>query len=178
MAQLTTLARPYAKAAFETAVAADRLMDWSSMLGLLAALAKMEQVASFLAAPSRSAETQALTLIDLCSESLDKSGQNFVRVLANNKRLSLLPEVFKLFEELKAEREKTIEVEVISAFSMDAQAQQKLSLALKNRLKREIRLNTRVDKFLIGGIVVRAGDLVIDGSIRGKLNKLAETMNA
>jgi F-type H+-transporting ATPase subunit delta len=117
-------------------------------------------------------------LIDLCGESLDKSGQNFVRVLANNKRLSLLPEVFKLFEELKAEREKTIEVEVISAFSMDAQAQQKLSVALKNRLKREIKLNTRVDKFLIGGIVVRAGDLVIDGSIRGKLNKLAETMNA
>jgi len=99
-------------------------------------------------------------------------------VLANNKRLSLLPEVFKLFEELKAEREKTIEVEVISAFSMDAQAQQKLSVALKNRLKREIKLNARVDKFLIGGIVVRAGDLVIDGSIRGKLNKLAETMNA
>lgn len=178
MSQLTTLARPYAKAAFEMAVTNDNLNGWSSMLGLLAALMQEARVAAYLSAPSHSAEQQARTLIDLCGSELDDGGRNFVGLLATNKRLPLLAEIARMFEELKAERERVVDVEVISAFSMNDDAQQKLAAALKRRLQCDVKLNTTVDKSLIGGLVVRAGDLVIDGSVRGKLNKLTETMNA
>ena len=178
MAQLTTLARPYARAAFETAVATNKLKAWSEMLGLLGALVQEDRVASFLRVPANSAAQQADALIEMSGDALDDSVRNFVRVLATNKRLVLLGEIVRLFEEMKADHERVVDVEVISAFSMDEGAQQKLASALKQRLQRDVKLNTSVDKSLIGGLVVRAGDLVIDGSVRGKLNKLIETMNA
>lgn len=177
MAQLTTLARPYARAAFETATQDGQLQAWSSMLGLLGNLMLTPKVAEFLSAPARNTGAQAQTLIDLCGSELDSKGQNFVLVLSANKRLPLLPEISVIFEGLKAEHEKTVDVDVISAFSMDSAALTNLAAALKRRLNREVKLNTSVDKSLIGGLVVRAGDLVIDGSVRGKLNKLAETLN-
>lgn len=176
MAQLTTMARPYARAAFETAVQDGALKSWSSMLGLLGGLMLTPKVADFLADPSRNTGEQAQTLIDLCGAELDAKGQNFVLVLAANKRLQLLPEIAAIFEDLKAEHEKTVDVEVISAYAMDAAAQGKLAAALKQRLQRDVKLNTRVDRSLIGGLVVRAGDLVIDDSVRGKLNKLSESI--
>ena len=176
MAQLTTLARPYARAAFETAVQDGHLKSWSSMLGLLGSLIKDAKVAEYLAAPARSTGAHAQALIDLCGTELDSKGQNFVLALAANKRLPLLAEISAIFEMLKAEHEKTVDVEVISAFTMDETAKTKLAAALKQRLNREVKLNTIVDKSLIGGLVLRAGDLVIDGSVRGKLNKLIETI--
>src|SRR5687767_305194 len=156
MAQLTTLARPYARAAFETAVATNRLKAWSEMLGLLGALVREERVASFLMVPANSAVQQANALIDLGGDALDDSVRNFVRVLATNKRLVLLGEIVKLFEEMKADHERVVDVDVVSAFSMDETAKQKLATALKQRLQRDVKLNTRVDKSLIGGLVVRA----------------------
>jgi F-type H+-transporting ATPase subunit delta len=178
MAQLTTVARPYARAAFETAVTAGALKGWSAMLGMLGRLVQDKKVASYLADPARSSGERAQTLIDLCGSELDAKGQNFLMVLAANKRLPLLPEISIIFEEMKAEHEKSVDVEVISAFSMDEAATNKLAAALRQRLQREVKLNTSIDKSLIGGLVVRAGDLVIDGSVRGKLNKLIESMNA
>jgi len=178
MAQLITVARPYARAAFETAVSAGTLEAWSTMLGLLGRLVQDAKVASYLGDPARNSAERAQTLIDLCGSELDEKGQNFVRVLAGNKRLPLLPEISTIFEELKADHEKCVDVDVISAFSMDEAATSKLAAALRQRLQREVNLNTSIDKSLIGGLVVRAGDLVIDGSVRGKLNKLIESMNA
>lgn len=177
MSQLTTLARPYARAAFETAVQSGSLDAWSGMLGLLAALQQHEKVSRYLRTPSLGAEQQAQTLIDLGGDALDAQGSNFVHALAVNKRLQLLPEIVALFEEMKAERERTIDVDVTSAFSMSAEAGKTLAAALEQRLQRQVKLNTRIDPALIGGLVVRAGDLVIDGSVRGKLNKLIESMN-
>lgn len=177
MAQLTTLARPYARAAFETAVASNRLGAWSQMLGLLGTLVQQERVSSFLMVPANSAAQQADALIDMSGDALDDNVRNFVRVLASNKRLVLLGEIVKLFEEMKADHERVVDVDVVSAFSMDEGAQQKLASALRQRLQRDVKLNTSVDKSLIGGLVIRAGDLVIDGSVRGKLNKLAEQIN-
>jgi F-type H+-transporting ATPase subunit delta len=177
MAQLMTLARPYARAAFETAVQDRALPRWSAMLHLLAALVGEASVARQLHDPSRNTGAQAQMLLDLCGSELDTKGQNFVLVLAANKRLLLLAEISALFEALKAEHEKSIDVEVKSAFAMDDAATAKLAAALKQRLQREVKLNTSVDKSLIGGLVVRAGDLVIDGSVRGRLNKLAESLN-
>ncbi len=177
MSQRTTLARPYARAAFETAVHDGALKAWSSALGLLGVLVRDIKVAGFLGAPSTSTGQQAQTLIDLCGSELEAKSQNFVLVLAANKRLQLLPEIAAIFEALKADYEKTVKVEVVSAFDMDSAAKDKLAAALKKRLNREVKLNTTIDKSLIGGLVVRAGDLVIDGSVRGKLKKLAETIN-
>ena len=177
MAQLTTRARPYAKAAFSTAESAGQLGAWSKSLDLLGTLVRDKKVSGFLSTPSRSTGEQAQTLIDLCGTELDAPAQNFVRVLAANKRLDLLPEIVQLFEQLKAEREKSVDVSVVSAFSMDQTATDQLAAVLKQRLQREVKLTTSVDSSLIGGVVVRAGDLVIDSSVRGRLKKLAESMS-
>ena len=177
MAQITTLARPYAKAAFSTAEGAGQLGAWSKSLGLLGSLVSNKKVSGFLSTPSRSTGEQAQTLIDLCGAELAASVQNFVLVLAANKRLMLLPEIVQLFEQLKAEREKSVDVDVVSAFAMDQAATNHLATVLKRHLQREVKLTTSVDNNLIGGVVVRAGDLVIDSSVRGRLKKLAESMN-
>jgi F-type H+-transporting ATPase subunit delta len=176
MAELTTLARPYARAAFEAALYADRLKSWSSMLGVVAGVVREDKVRKYLGSPSATAEQQATTLIDLCGDDIDTPVRNFIRVLAENKRLLLLPEIVALFEIMKANQEKSIEVEVTSAFPLSGVVEEKLAGALKARLQRDIRIHSKTDKGLIGGMVVRAGDLVIDGSVKGKLGKLAETL--
>src|SRR5690606_30763513 len=116
MSQFTTLARPYAKAAFKAAEEGASLQVWSQGLGLLAALLQHEKVAGYMANPAHSGEQQAATLLALCGDELDSQLQNLVRLLAGNKRLGLLPEISALFEALKAERERTVEVDVVSAF--------------------------------------------------------------
>jgi F-type H+-transporting ATPase subunit delta len=178
MSQFTTLARPYAKAAFKTAEEGSSLQVWSKGLGLLAALMQETKVAGYMANPAHNGDQLAAVLIELCGSELDGKLQNFVRLLAGNKRLPLLPEISSLYEALKAERERTVDVTVVSAFPLDAAAEAKLAASLKARLDREVKLSSSVDKTLIGGMVVRAGDLVIDSSVRGKLKKLTETMNA
>jgi F-type H+-transporting ATPase subunit delta len=99
-----------------------------------------------------------------------------LEVLARNKRLQLLPEISKQYEMLRAQAEKSLEVEVISAFALEESERQRLVETLKKRFEREIQLTSRVDEQLMGGMVIRAGDTVIDGSVRGKLEKLAETL--
>jgi F-type H+-transporting ATPase subunit delta len=101
-----------------------------------------------------------------------------VHLLAENKRLVLLPEISLLFENLKANQEKSVDVEITTAFEISSDVSSKLAQALKDRLQREIKLATSVDQSLIGGAIIRAGDNVIDGSVRGKLSKLAESMNS
>tara|TARA_B100000959_G_C14829223_1_gene561143 strand:- start:376 stop:912 length:537 start_codon:yes stop_codon:yes gene_type:complete len=178
MAELTTLARPYAKAAFEVAVVDGGLENWSKMLAVTASVAVNDSVAAVLSSPALVAEQLAQSLIDVCGEELDDKGQNFIHLLAENKRLSLLPEISTLFEVLKANQEKSVDVEITTAFEISSDISSKLETALKTRLQREIRLATRVNQNLIGGAVIRAGDTVIDNSIRGKLSKLAESMNS
>jgi len=178
MAELSTLARPYAKAAFEYANAGGTLAQWSSMFATLAAVATQEQVSQQLAAPALTAEQQAKLLLDLCGDALDVAAANFVRTLAANKRLRLLPTIRELFEQLKAQQEKTVEVEITSAFELDAAMQEKLATALKSKLSRDVKVHASVDQSLIGGVLIRAGDTVIDSSVRGRLAKLAEAMNS
>ena len=177
MAELTTLARPYARAAFEVAMRDSALDKWSGMLTLIAAVAAQESVRAVLTDPVLSSTQVARSFIDVCGNELDAKGKNFVRLLAENKRLVLLPEISLLFENLKANQEKSIDVEITTAFKVSSDIADKLADALKTRLQREINLATRVDESLIGGAVIRAGDTVIDSSVRGKLSKLAESMN-
>lgn len=178
MAELTTLARPYAKAAFEYAQARQQLAAWSAMLGLAAAVAQDDRMQRVLKAPRLTSTEKAAALIEVCGTELDAQAQNFIHVLAENERLALLPEVSQLFALYKAEQERTVDVEVTSAFALSAEQQDKLAKVLSARLSREVRLHAAEDPALIGGVVIRAGDLVIDGSVRGKLAKLAEALKS
>lgn len=178
MAELTTLARPYAKAAFEVAVFADSLQTWSGMLAQVANVVSNESVSALLASPSLTGESQAQIVIEICGDEINAQVQNFVSVLSENKRLSLLPEIVGLFDILKAEQEKTVDVEISTAFELVGDTELKLAKAIKEKLNREVKIHSQIDKNLIGGMVIRAGDLVIDDSVRGKLHKLAEAMGS
>ena len=178
MAELSTLARPYAKAVFEYALAAGKLAEWSQQLATAAAVCQQETVLNVLSSPSLTADQLAQTVVDVCGDTLDEQGRNFVKVVAENKRLALLPEIFSQFELLKANQEKSVDVEVVSAYQLAEATQEKLSQALTAKLQRTVKLDSVVDSSLLGGVVIRAGDLVIDGSVRGRLDKLAEAMNS
>lgn len=178
MADLTTLARPYAKAAFQVALADQALAKWSGMIALLSAVAQQEKMQDVLASPAFSAEQQAQAFIEVCGDALNESCRNLIRILADNKRLVLLPEISQLFDALQAEAEKTVDVEIISAVGIDSALEQQLAEALRNRLNRVVNVNSTVDKNLIGGAIIRAGDMVIDSSVRGRLAKLAEAMHS
>ena len=178
MAESITLARPYAKASFEVALAAGELSPWSQSLKLLASVAANDTVRKTMLSPALTAAEQASMLINLCGNELMPKAGNLIRLLADNKRLQLLPEISELFEALTANQEMTVDVELSTAFELNKDVVKKITQALQTRLNREIKLHTRVDKHLIGGAVIRAGDTVIDSSVRGKLTKLAEAMNS
>ncbi|GAA5524637.1 ATP synthase subunit delta [Microbulbifer aestuariivivens] len=178
MAELSTLARPYAKAAFAYAQQASDLSGWSAALATAAAVSQSEKVSELLENPQLTSEQRADIFLSIISDDLSESGKNFIRLLAENHRLPLLPEISALFEELKAQAESTLEVEVVSARALsDAQAAE-LTKALGNKFGREVHLHSSVDETLLGGAIVRAGDTVIDGTVRGRLAKLAEAMNS
>lgn len=178
MAELTTVARPYAKAAFQYADENGSLAEWSDMLGFAAAVAQDESFETFISDPKTTTADQAEAFINVGSDKLNEAGKNFIQLLANNKRLPALPEIFKLFEQLKSQKEMSVDVEVTSAFALSDDQANKLAEALKRKLDREVNLTSTEDKSLIGGVVIRAGDLVLDSSVRGKLAKLAETLNS
>ena len=178
MAELSTLARPYAKAAFEYAAQAGELQSWSDSLSTAGSVAQQPNVVKLLSSPSVTAQQQATALIEICGDALDERGQNFLTVLSENHRLQLLPEISLQFDVLKANREKAVDVELVAAHELDAEQQQKLSDALSAKLERKVNMQVSLDKNLLGGAVIRAGDLVIDGSIRGRLAKLAESLHS
>ncbi len=178
MAELSTFARPYAKAAFEAAQQTNELAKWSETLQVLAAVTQQEKVESALENPALTDARKVEILSDLCQDSMFDAARNFLTVLGDNKRLSLLPEIVEQFETLKAELEKSVDVEVTSAFQLGEAQINRLTQALKTKLNRDVQVITTVDSSLVGGAVIRAGDLVIDGSVRGKLHKLAEAMNS
>lgn len=178
MAELSTLARPYAKAAFEFAAAAGDLQGWSDSLAVAAAVAQQDAVEKLLRSPSYTAAQQAEKMVQICGDSLSSKALNFVQVLAENRRLQLLPNIYQQFEVLRANREKTLEVTVTAAAAISSEQQEKLASALSAKLERTVNMQVSVDSNLIAGAVVRAGDTVIDGSIRGRLAKLAEALNS
>lgn len=177
MAEINTLARPYAKAAFDYADEHGSLDQWSRQLGLLAAVVRAPKVAAVLGSASLPRAQQAQCLIDVCGDEIDAPVQNFARLLAENRRLELLPDIHQRFEQHKSVREQRVDVDVVTAYELDADLADRLATALSRKLQREVAISTRVDRGLLGGVVVRAGDIVIDGSVRGRLGKLAEVMN-
>lgn len=178
MAELTTLARPYAKAAFDFANGANVLDQWSGMLALAGAVSSSAGIDKLLASPTLTTEQKGNAFIEICGDALSEQAGNFVKTLAENKRLELLPSIAQLFEAFKAQKEKSVEVELQSAFELSAAVQEQLAKALSVKLDREVNVTGSVDESLIGGVVIRAGDTVIDGSVKGRLAKLTEAMNS
>lgn len=175
---MSTVARPYARAAFETALAENALPTWSTMLELLADVVKTEQVSTMLLDPRTDAGDKADRLIGICKDTLDAKGVNFVNVLAEQGRLTALPEIAAQFADAEAAHNRQTRVELVSAYPLSEAQQDKLARALAQRLNREISITTSVDRSLIGGVVIHAGDTVIDGSLRGRLAKLERALNA
>jgi F-type H+-transporting ATPase subunit delta len=178
MAEITTIARPYAKAAFQFALKQKALDQWSAMLNFVAAVTSDKQMLVVLQSPNMTSEQKAEVIISIDAERLDTQVKNFIFLIAENDRLELLPTISQLFELLKAEQEKTIEVTVTTAYGLASEQVDKLAEPLKVRLGREVHISSEVDKSLIGGLIIRAGDMVIDGSVRGKLAKLGESLNS
>jgi F-type H+-transporting ATPase subunit delta len=172
----TTIARPYAEAAFEVAREHQALDAWSDALGTLAAIVEDPQIASQVANPNVPSDTLRDLLFGVVGEGLSKEMQGLVRLLAANKRLIVLPDIARLFEQMKTAAEGLRNVQITSAFAVDEAEQTALAATLKAHFGCDVELSVAQDADLIGGVVIRAGDLVIDGSIRGKLQQLTNEL--
>jgi F-type H+-transporting ATPase subunit delta len=178
MADKITIARPYARAAFEEARAASQLEDWSQSLQAAAAVVQDERVANLMGNPHVTPEQLASLVGGISANGLGEHGSNFVRTLASNGRLAYLPEIATLFDTFKDEAQGVADVTVTSATELNEAQRAKLAAALEKRLKRKVRLHTEIDAALIGGAVLRAGDLVIDGSLSTRLARIAYELTA
>jgi len=173
MAERVTIARPYAKAAFAEARKTDRLSQWSDALELAAAVSVDERVKPLFGNP----HVEPAQLIELIASvggrSIDPAARNFLAVLAENGRLGLLPEIAQLYEKMRADQERVLDVTLRSAVELSSEQRDRFAAALRQRFDRNIRLHTQIDSSLLGGAVVQADDLVIDGSVQGGLTQLA-----
>ncbi len=177
MAELTTLARPYAKAAFEYAIEAKQLAEWSELLGFAAQVVSDEAMQQLLTSPHFTKKDQQDAVLKVCEDKIDPKGINFIKLLAQNGRLLALPEIEVLFNFLRSEFEKTIEAQITSATELNEQQITQLKEKLAAKLGRQVEVGVEVDANLLGGLIIQAEDLVIDGSVRGKLTKLSDTLN-
>lgn len=175
MSELTTIARPYAKAAFDFAIEQSAVEKWTEMLQFTSEVIKDDVMKTFLTS-SLSANKLADTVISICGDQLDQYGQNLIRLMAENKRLTVLPAVYQEFQHYVEEHQKTAEVQVISAQPLNATQEQKIAAAMEKRLARKVKLNCSLDSSLIAGVIIRTDDFVIDGSSRGQLTRLANEL--
>ena len=178
MADRLTIARPYARAAFARAQADGRLGSWSEALARAAVVVSDARVRALFGSPQVTASQLADFVSDIAGSELDQNGRNFIAQLAENKRLPFLPEISQLFDLLKADAERVVEVNITSAAPMGPDEQGKLTAALEKRFNRKVQIHATVDESLIGGAVVRAGDLTIDGSVKARLARLAHELTA
>ncbi|MBT1451572.1 F0F1 ATP synthase subunit delta [Glaciecola sp. XM2] len=177
MSELTTVARPYALAAFDFAVDKSAVDEWQAMLVFAAEVSKAEEMHHYLSGAVSSA--LAIDVFNkVCGDQLNENGQNFIKILAVNHRLALLPEISTMFSALKIEREKQINVDVTSAAELNSAQLDALSASLEKRFDRKVQLNCSVDPSLIAGMIIKAGDTVIDGSVNSQLNRLNDALQA
>lgn len=173
MAENSTIARPYAEAVFDLAMEQSNLQQWSDMLAYASAVASNEDMANLLGNTNVNKQQMTDLFTGVCGDNLNAEGQNMIKLLVENRRLGVLSEIAQQYETLKAEAEKTIEAEVVSAFEVSSDQQSMIASKLTQRLGREVSLTCRVDESLLGGVVIKAGDLVIDGSSIGQIQKLS-----
>lgn len=176
MAELATLSRPYANAVFGLAQETNSLEAWSKALSVLVAASGNSVVQTMLSSPDLAAADKAGKLAALCADEINDAASPFLQALAEHDRLMLLEEVRNQFEALRAEQERTLDVDVVSAFELTEAQSEALKASLQKKYDREVSIASRTDASLIGGAVIRAGDIVIDGSVKGRLTKLVETL--
>ncbi|MBE9564150.1 MAG: F0F1 ATP synthase subunit delta [Proteobacteria bacterium] len=176
MAEISTLARPYAQAIFNLAHTNNALKEWSETLTLVAQIATDEAVIEIINNPDVGNEQVVSLFTDICQDKLDEQGINFIKLAAENNRLPIIPAIAQSFAAMRAEQEGSIEAQVISAFTVNATQKKSIAAALKKRLGRDVTINTETDKSLLGGVIIRAGDIVIDGSVKTQLEKITHSL--
>ena len=178
MAERINTARPYAKAIFALARNTNTLAPVAATLTRAAEVVADPRVHALLGSPHVTPAQLAGFVTEVVGPTLDENGRNFISLLAANRRLGLLPEIAALFELMKSELENAVDVEVVAASEPTKEQLARFAESLQKKLGRSVRLRTKVDGSLIGGAVLKAGDLVIDGSIKGRLERLAVEMTA
>ena len=173
MAEKSTIARPYAEAVFELAHSAGQLQAWSETLATVHMIVANDDMQSVIGNTSVSKAQVAELIIDVAGAGMNEQSRNLVKLLAENRRLGVMTEIVEQYETLKAEAEKTVEAEIIAATEVSPAQQARIAEKLKAKLGREVSLKVTVDESLMGGAIIKAGDLVIDGSVSGQLNKLS-----
>jgi F-type H+-transporting ATPase subunit delta len=177
MAETSTIARPYAQGVFKLAQASGDLGRWSEMLEFAAAVTRDPAMASLTGTSLVDRGRLAELFTDICGDRLDEQGRNLIRLLADNRRLGLLPAIAEQYERLRNDAEGVVEATLYTAKPIDDDVRAKLAEAIGKRLSRKVELSAETDEELLGGAVLRAGDLVIDGSARGQLERMAATLS-
>ena len=172
MLEKATIARPYANAAFDQAIEEGKLGEWSSMLNILGVIVTDDNMHSVINNPKLSSEQLYQFITDIGGDNLSKSFKNFIKVLIDAERVGLASNVFNIFEQKRAAAEGISEVDVISAYPLDDAQVSAISESVSKRLSKKIDINTEEDRDLIGGVIIRVGDSVIDASLRGRLKEL------
>jgi F-type H+-transporting ATPase subunit delta len=176
MAEAITIARPYANAVFAIANEKSELKAWSELLAVLSQCVSDLKMQSIITSPAVSDEVVITMLADIAGELMNEDARRFLGLLAENNRLLVLADIAVIFEELRAEAEQTMVADVTSARPLTSEQAESISGALKKRFGRDVTLETSVDESLLGGAIIRAGDLIIDGSALGKLNRLGQAI--
>lgn len=177
MADYTTVARPYARAVYQQAIETSSVDSWNDALALMAAIVNDAQMSSVLDNPQIGGEQQADLMLKVTADKLDAQQQNLIKLMAENGRLNALPEVAEQFEVYRAEAEGKVDAEITSAFKLTAAQEKSITKTLKEKLGREVTITTTIDESLIGGVVIKAGDTIIDGSMKSQLASLALTLS-
>jgi F-type H+-transporting ATPase subunit delta len=176
MSELATLARPYAAAVFKRAKETQSATKWSKSLAFMSDILKNKDISVVVDNPKVDKQRLSELLLDICQGHVNGESENFLKLLVHNNRLRLVPTIAKLFEAFKADDEGYLEVEVLTAYALSKEAKQEFTATLEKNLGKKIHMNVAVDKSLIGGVLVRAGDKVIDVSIKGRLQYMQKAL--
>ncbi len=177
MAEYTTTARPYARAAYQHAKETSSVDNWNETLALLSAVVTDASVSELLDNPQMGRADKGAIILKVVGDQLSQQQQNLIKLMAENGRLKALPDVAEQFEAYRADAEGKVEAEVVSAFDLTDEQTNAIKTTLKSKLGREVSLTTSTDADLIGGVVIKAGDTIIDGSMRSQLEALSLSLS-
>jgi len=176
MAEAITVARPYAVAAWRHAQAGGNADLWAEMLGFMADVIRDTTMSKIVADPRIDGERLSGLMLDICGGRINETAASFVKLLVENGKLGLMPEIATVFSKLKTEAGGAVEATLLAAYPVNAKFEQDIATAMQKRLNREVRFTTEEDKSLLGGVIIRVGDMVIDASVKGKIEALANDL--
>jgi len=176
MAEAITVARPYAVAIWRHADAAGKADLWSDMLQLMADIVGDETMAAIVADPRVGTDRLSQLMLDICGGRINDSAESLIKLLVENGKLSLMPEIATVFAALKSEAGGAVDATLQTAYPVNAKFEQAIAAAMQKKLNREVNFTTEEDKSLLGGVIVRVGDMVIDASVKGQIESLANDL--